>query len=76
MWYVCSVSMFLCISKAQKTTPKHGRSRTKVELEGWHTHLIPARARKRQVELWEFEASLVHRVSSRTSKGRHESGGS
>ena len=30
--------------------------------------LIPALARQRQVDLWEFEASLVYKVSSRTAR--------
>jgi hypothetical protein len=32
------------------------------------THLIPALVRQRQVDLSEFEASLVYRVSSRTAR--------
>jgi hypothetical protein len=33
-----------------------------------YTLLIPVLRRQRQVELWEFEASLVCRVSSRTAR--------
>ena len=29
--------------------------------QGWHTPLIPALGRQRQVDLWEFEASLVYK---------------
>jgi hypothetical protein len=35
---------------------------------GWHMPLIQTLVRQRQVELCEFEASLVYRVSSRTTK--------
>ena len=39
----------------------------------WHTLLIPAFRRQRQMDLWEFEASLVHRMNSRTgSKATEE----
>jgi hypothetical protein len=31
-------------------------------------HLVPALLRQRQVDLYEFEASLVYRVSSRTAR--------
>ena len=31
--------------------------------------MIPALGRQKQVDLYEFEASLVYRVSSRTAKG-------
>jgi hypothetical protein len=34
----------------------------------WHTPLIPALERQRQVDLCEFKASLVYRVNSRISK--------
>ena len=34
----------------------------------WRTPLIPALWRQRQVDLCEFEASLIYRVSSRTAK--------
>ena len=34
----------------------------------WRTPLIPAFGRQRQVDLCEFEASLVYRVSSRTDR--------
>lgn len=34
----------------------------------WWTHLIPALRRQRQVDLYEFEANLVYRASSRTAK--------
>ena len=34
----------------------------------WHTSLIPALRRQRQTDLCEFEASLVHKVSSRTAR--------
>ena len=33
----------------------------------WHTPLIPALGKQRQVDLCEFEASLVYRASSRTA---------
>ena len=33
-----------------------------------HTWLSPAFRRKRQVDLWEYEASLVYKVSSRTAR--------
>jgi hypothetical protein len=37
--------------------------------EQWEsTHLIPEFGRQRQVDLYEFEASLVYRVSSRTAR--------
>ena len=32
----------------------------------WHMPLVPALRRQRQVDFWEFEASLFYRVSSRT----------
>ena len=32
----------------------------------WYTSLIPALGRQRQVDLREFKASLVYRMSSRT----------
>ena len=32
----------------------------------WHTTLIPALERLRQVDLCEFAASLIYRVNSRT----------
>jgi capsid protein len=34
----------------------------------WHIPLIPALGRESQVDLCEFEASLVYRVSSRTAR--------
>ena len=34
----------------------------------WCAHLIPALRRQRQADLWEFKASLVYRVSSRTAR--------
>ena len=34
----------------------------------WYIPLIPALGRQRQLDLSEFKASLVHRVSSRTVK--------
>jgi hypothetical protein len=34
---------------------------------GWCTPLIPALWRQRQEDLYEFEASLVYKVSSRTT---------
>jgi hypothetical protein len=34
----------------------------------WCTPLIPALGRKKQVDLYEFKASLVYRVSSRTAR--------
>jgi hypothetical protein len=34
----------------------------------WHTCLIPALGRQGQVDLSEFEASLVYRESSRTAR--------
>ena len=34
----------------------------------WHTPLIPAPGRQRQVELCEFQASLVYRVGSKTAR--------
>ena len=34
----------------------------------WHTPLIPVLGRQRQTDLSEFKASLIYRVSSRTSK--------
>ena len=34
----------------------------------WRMHLIPALGRQRQVDLSEFEASLVYRVSSRRAR--------
>jgi hypothetical protein len=34
----------------------------------WHTSLIPALRRQRQADLYEFKASLVYRVSSRTAR--------
>ena len=34
--------------------------------EWWHSPLTPVFGRQRQVELWDFEASLVYTVSSRT----------
>jgi hypothetical protein len=34
----------------------------------WHSLLIPALGRQRQVDLCEFEVSLVYRVTSRTSR--------
>ena len=34
----------------------------------WHTPLIPALRRQRQVDVYEFEASLVYRSSSRTAR--------
>jgi len=37
----------------------------------WYMTLIPALRRQRQVELCEFEASLVYRVSSRTARAAH-----
>jgi hypothetical protein len=37
------------------------------ELE-WRTPLTPALERQRQPDLWEFEASLVYRVSTRTAR--------
>ena len=33
----------------------------------WHTPLIPALGKQRQADLYEFEASLVYRVSSGTA---------
>jgi hypothetical protein len=35
--------------------------------------LIPALGRKKQVDLWEFEASLCYRVSSRTVRATQRS---
>ena len=32
----------------------------------WHISLIPALGRQRQADLYEFDASLVYRISSRT----------
>ena len=40
----------------------------KLLLYRWHMPLIPALGRQRQVELCEFEASLVYRVSSRIAR--------
>jgi hypothetical protein len=34
----------------------------------WHTPLTPALRRQRQADLYEFEASLVYRASSRTAR--------
>jgi hypothetical protein len=34
----------------------------------WHTPLIPALQRQRQVDLCDFEANLVYSISSRTSR--------
>ena len=34
----------------------------------WHRPLIPALEKQRQVDLYEFEASLFYRVSSRTAR--------
>ena len=34
----------------------------------WHTPLIPALRRQRQVGLYEFKASLVYRISSRIAR--------
>jgi hypothetical protein len=36
----------------------------------WHTPLVPALGRQRQVDLCEFEVSLVYRVSSRIVKAK------
>jgi hypothetical protein len=35
--------------------------------------LIPAHGRQRQVDVWEFKASLVYRASFRTDKGTQRS---
>ena len=41
----------------------------KKNLRQWEcTSLIPALERQRQIDLCEFEISLVHRVSSRTAR--------
>ena len=40
-----------------------------VGLAWWRTPLTPALGRQRQVNLGEFEASLVYKVSSRLLKG-------
>jgi len=48
-----------------------GRESTKkriVAKRHWHAPLIPALRRKRQVDLCEFEARLVYRVSFRTAR--------
>lgn len=34
----------------------------------WHLPLIPSPGKKKQVEFWEFEASLVYKVSCRTTR--------
>ena len=39
------------------------------DLVWWCTPLMPALRRQRQVEPWEFQASLVYVVSSRASQG-------
>jgi hypothetical protein len=38
----------------------------------WHVTLIPALWKERQLDLCEFEASLVYRVSSLNSQGYTE----
>ena len=38
----------------------------------WHTPLIPALGRQRQVDICEFKASLVYRVNSRTGSNATE----
>ena len=34
----------------------------------WLTPLVPALRRQRQVDLWEFEASLVYKANSKTAR--------
>jgi hypothetical protein len=34
----------------------------------WRTPLVPTLVRQRQVDLYEFKASLVYRVNSRTAR--------
>ena len=40
----------------------------KIRQVWWHTPFIPALGRQRQANLCEIKASLVYRVSSRTSR--------
>jgi hypothetical protein len=37
----------------------------------WHMLLIPAHGRQRQADLYEFETSLVYKVSYRTTRATH-----
>ena len=63
-------------NKTHKNPPKNkNNNNNKKTLQGWvwwHTPLVPAFGRQRQVDLCEFKASLVYRVSSRTSRIHRE----
>ena len=41
----------------------------------WHMPLIPALSRQRQEDLYEFEASLIYKVSSRIARATQRGGG-
>jgi hypothetical protein len=64
--YVVRLSYFLLKTSARSFfLNKQNNSQ-----EWWCTSLIPALWRHRQVDLYEFKASLVYRVSSRTARNR------
>jgi hypothetical protein len=62
-WRLCIINcLFKCIKHTKKDTKDLRRGRV-----WWHMPLIPALGRQRQAD-FEFEASLVYRVSSRTAR--------
>ena len=52
----------------EKSTEFYTLKRWVLAGQWWHIPLIPALERQRQVDLYEFEASLVYRESPRIAK--------
>jgi hypothetical protein len=55
-------------TKNKNPENKNKKSKKQKSIRWWYMPLIPALERQKQVDLWEFETSLVYRTSSRTAR--------